>query len=74
MMYCGKYAKKADGKEDDFFYLAMNMHWESHESGLPKLPKGMKWKAVLSTAKQKESGWVAPRSIVLFQSVAQNAE
>ena len=74
MMYCGKYAKKADGKEDDFFYLAMNMHWESHESGLPKLPKEMKWKAVLSTAKQKESGWVAPRSIVLFQSVAQNAE
>lgn len=74
MMYCGKYAKKADGKEDDFFYLAMNMHWESYEFGLPKLPKGMKWRAVLATAKQKDSGRVAPRSIVLFQSVAQDAE
>jgi glycogen operon protein len=42
MMLCGKYAKR-DGKEDDFFYLAMNMHWEPHMLALPKLPKGLKW-------------------------------
>lgn len=74
MMFCGKYARTADGGEDSFFYLAINMHWESHEFGLPKLPKGKKWKVVLSTAKQGERGWVAPRSIVLFQSVAKDTE
>ncbi|MBR1932009.1 MAG: hypothetical protein IJ833_11195 [Lachnospiraceae bacterium] len=42
MMFCGKYAK-SDEKEDDFFYLALNMHWEPHMLALPKLPKGLKW-------------------------------
>lgn len=50
VMYCGKYAKKSDGQEDDFFYLAVNMYWEPQWLGLPKLPKGMKWKQVFCTA------------------------
>lgn len=43
VMYCGCYAKKERNKDDDFFYVAYNMHWLPHTFGLPKLPKGMKW-------------------------------
>ncbi len=49
IMYCGKYAKKEDGGEDAFFYLAMNMYWEPQRLGLPKLPKGLKWKRIVCT-------------------------
>lgn len=42
IMLCGKYAKVGQ-KEDDFFYLAINMHWDPHVLALPKLPRGMKW-------------------------------
>ncbi len=43
VMLCGKYAKKNRIEEDNFFFLACNMHWDSHEFGLPKLPKTMQW-------------------------------
>lgn len=54
-MYCGKYAKIGGDKEDDFLYLAINMHWEKHELALPKLPKGMRWELAFST-EDTESG------------------
>ena len=50
IMLCGKYALLTDGKEDDFFYIASNTHWERHLFGLPKLPKGMKWTIEFTTA------------------------
>lgn len=43
IMYCGEYGKRADGTNDDYFFVAYNMHWEPHEFALPNLPKGMKW-------------------------------
>ncbi len=43
IMYCGKYGKLPDGKEDDFLYIAYNMHWLPHKLALPKLPREMKW-------------------------------
>lgn len=49
VLYCGKYAKMANGEEDCFFYVAMNMHWELHEFALPKLPKGMNWHLLTDT-------------------------
>lgn len=49
MMYCGKYAKAGHMAEDDFFYIAMNMHWEKHEFALPKLPKNMQWQMLADT-------------------------
>jgi glycogen operon protein len=49
VMFCGRYARKSRDVEDDFLYLAMNMHWEKHELALPRLPKGMKWKLLLTT-------------------------
>lgn len=42
---CGKYA----GEKEPFLYIACNMHWEAHELALPKLPKNLIWKRVLST-------------------------
>ncbi|MCI9664228.1 MAG: hypothetical protein HFI46_10195 [Lachnospiraceae bacterium] len=51
IMLCGNYAPS----EDRCFYIAMNMHWESHDLALPKLPKGIKWRKVMSTAVSLES-------------------
>lgn len=44
IMLCGKYAKLTRTADDDFFYMAYNLHWENHSFALPKLPKGLKWK------------------------------
>lgn len=83
MMLCGKYARNDKGQEDDFLYIAINMHWERHSLALPRLPKNMRWELVLTTAEdnallpQEETGesgnscQVAPRSIALYISVAE---
>lgn len=76
MMYCGKYAKVNHTRDDDFFYIAMNMHWEEHEFGLPKLPKGMKWEVLLNTGDDAVSdmqNMVAARSVVVYHSVVDEA-
>ena len=49
LMYCGRYAPKDRAQEDDFFYIAMNMHWEPQRLALPDLPVGMRWEKVLDT-------------------------
>lgn len=43
VMLCGKYAMRSRTEEDNFFFIACNMHWDIHEFGLPKLPKAMQW-------------------------------
>ena len=48
VLLCEKYAKTGD-ENDGLLYLAMNMHWESHELALPRPPKGQCWKLALST-------------------------
>ena len=53
IMYCGKYAHIDRMTEDDFLYIAINMHWEPHELGLPKLPNGMRWEIVLDTLEDR---------------------
>lgn len=78
MMYCGCYAQKGEG-EDDFFYLAYNMHWQPHTFALPKLPRGMKWHLVADTGeanqmgegekpKELQSVELKPRSIQIYIS------
>ncbi len=52
MLYCGFY-DKAD-KEQDFFYIAYNMHWTPVTFALPKLPEGMKWKLLSDTEENGE--------------------
>ncbi len=51
-MLCGEYA---DGCEGNFWYVAMNMHWETQEFAMPKLPKGMKWEEYLATEEATEN-------------------
>jgi len=81
IMFCGKYAKEDGRGEDDFLYLALNMHWESHELALPRLPKNVRWEMAFSTDAENEektgteSGIlkfrrrIPPRSIVMYISV-----
>ena len=38
MMYCGQYAS-----EEEFLYVAYNLHWEEQEFALPSLPEEMQW-------------------------------
>ncbi|MDD3204486.1 MAG: hypothetical protein PHS74_01945 [Lachnospiraceae bacterium] len=76
IMYCGKYAEQETGEEDNFFYIAYNMHWLEHEFSLPNLPKGKKWNIILSTAGNENKQIsetkvaVAPRSILVLISKA----
>ena len=43
VMYCGSYAKKSDGSEDDFIYVGYNFTGKQNHA-LPNLPEGMTWK------------------------------
>lgn len=81
IMYCGKYASIKPGKEDNFFYIAINMHWERHKFAMPRLPKGMKWELVFQTVKEQnileeEDGQqmreILPRSIAVYKSKEEN--
>ena len=56
ILYCGKYGKKPDGREDDYFYVAFNMHWEPHEFALPNLPKDFKWHTAFNTDEDQVNG------------------
>ncbi len=57
ILYCGSYAKKADGREDDFFFVIYNMHWEPHEFALPNLPKGLEWSLSFDTSDSTSGGF-----------------
>ena len=57
ILYCGEYAKKADGQPDDTFFVVYNMHWEPHEFALPTLPSGQKWHMVFQTADEAQNGF-----------------
>ncbi len=87
IMICGKYARLTRTKEDDFFYIAYNMHWEDHTFALPKLPKGLVWTVDFATcednaaaiihASLKETGGnvtVPDRCICLLRSSEDKAE
>ncbi|MBE5892504.1 MAG: hypothetical protein E7286_03890 [Lachnospiraceae bacterium] len=71
LMFGGQYAGKENGQADDFFYLAINMHWEEHGFARPKLPEGYFWEPCIASCPMSEiSGLVLPpRSIVLYKGV-----
>ncbi|MBQ7360469.1 MAG: hypothetical protein IJW63_10275 [Lachnospiraceae bacterium] len=75
VLLCGKYAKINRRTEDDFFYIAYNLHWEEHSYGLPDLPKDLEWKLKMSTdeevqIREEKTVFVnlPPRSIAIFTS------
>ena len=57
ILYCGDYARKADGAPDDTFFVVYNMHWEPHEFALPTLSAGKKWHVVFQTADEAQNGF-----------------
>lgn len=68
-------------KEEGWWYIAVNMHWESHDFALPRLPKGQTWKRVLCTdpedkteegqgqaVREGQALRTGPRSIAVYYS------
>jgi glycogen operon protein len=47
-MLCGKHARGGT-EEDNYIYVAMNMHWEGQWFSLPGLPEGMQWFVAANT-------------------------
>ena len=83
ILYCGAYAKKPNGENDDFFFVIFNMHWESHSFALPNLPKNLVWSLAFDTSDSAAGGYyeegqerqilnqknymVPSRSVLVFQ-------
>lgn len=57
ILYCGTYAKKPDGQDDDFFFVIFNMHWEPHQFALPNLPKNLEWSLSFDTSDSASGGF-----------------
>ena len=86
IMYCGAYAQKDDGTEDDFLYIGMNFHWEKRNIALPNLPEGMNWKKIADTSEMgepwfreqeepyKKSVKINPRTIVVLTARQEESE
>lgn len=49
IMYCGDYAKKENGENDDYIYVGYNFHSGLNHLALPKLPNQKKWYLVMNT-------------------------
>lgn len=63
-MLCGKHAK--EGIADNYIYVAMNMHWETHWFELPGLPPGVQWHIFANTgANPPEDSWEPGREPLL---------
>ncbi|MCB9161229.1 MAG: glycogen debranching protein GlgX [Caldilineaceae bacterium] len=58
-MLCGKHAH-GGRVEDSYIYVAMNMHWEGHEFGLPALPEGLHWHVFANTGAETPDDIHAP--------------
>ncbi len=82
MLYCGRYMD-----QENWLYVAYNMHWQEHDFGLPGLPETEEWKLCLTTGEEppaltgleegKKEGQhvrVPARTICLFQSSKRQVE
>ncbi|MFN6486546.1 MULTISPECIES: glycogen debranching protein GlgX [unclassified Nostoc] len=66
-MLCGQHAKEGT-VTDNYIYVAMNMHWESHWFEIPELPQQMQWHVCVNTsATPPEESW-APGTEPLLQN------
>ena len=71
ILYCGPYAKKADGSPDDYFFVAYNMHWEPHDFALPNLPKNMRWFVAVNTDSRDGLGICQPGKEIFLEKQKQ---
>jgi isoamylase len=47
-MVCGRHTPNG-GEQDDYIYVAMNMHWQPHRFELPQLPPHHRWHRFANT-------------------------
>lgn len=47
-LLCGRHAR-GGAEEDNYIYVAMNMHWEPYSFEIPALPEGMLWHVFANT-------------------------
>lgn len=66
IMLCGKYAPINKRRSDDTFYIAFNMHWESHTFDLPEATDQRKWHLLIDTEQSmaKEETQFCPKELV----------
>lgn len=50
ILYCGSYAKKEDGKADNYIYVGLNFYIGTQYLALPRLPGKRKWYLAVNTA------------------------
>jgi len=62
-MLNGQYAD-----DDDFIYVAMNMHWEMHGFELPQLPAGLSWRVFANTGVEAPDDIFEPGQEPLIES------
>ena len=67
ILYCGEYAKKADGTEDDMLYLAFHFGEGEKSFALPIPKKGYTWEKVIDT--ESDEGFLTSPKEVLDTSV-----
>jgi glycogen operon protein len=68
-MLCGKNAR-GGRQPDDYIYVAMNMHWETHWFDLPSLPDGRQWHVFANTAAAHGFEIVQPGSEPMLENQA----
>ncbi len=60
-LVCGRLSSKV-GTKATFIYTAMNMHWESWDFELPKLPDDQQWHLVADTSRPSPEDFCEPGS------------
>ena len=63
MMYCASRPSKKDKWDNDYIYIAYNMHWEPKHFALPTLPGNYCWQTVLDTHKPNTDSILQEQSI-----------
>lgn len=80
-MLCGQHARQG-AVQDNYVYVAMNMHWEAHTFELPRLPARRRWHSFVNTSlpapqdicqpgqeaplREQQQIQVGPRSVVIL--------
>lgn len=75
-----QYRTKGKNPQKEFLYLGMNMHWEPHKLGLPRLPKGKRWELAFETSENgasreavQDAVMLAPKTMALYVSADADA-
>lgn len=60
MMYCGDYC----GQDRKFWFVAVNLHWVSHELALPGMSGEILWQMVLRTDEEENGGFLEQQEMI----------